>query len=242
VHQVRGADVPDTESQLSQADDEPNKPEVVGVLHFELSSLVLGPDYPATAISAEIGRVAIAAARVDQESALLLSGLHAGQRAAWDFEDLRRRGSAWLRDKSLDRVEELFEGELLENAHAVVLAAYFALDHRHVAMHSVWTLMGQDAVTPADDLVTALESSTPDAALAALVGRDIDSDGWRAVHPRTGGPGPAPVAELCGIRRELEQANNSLTELRFRLASALYAGRPCGARRVIDPTTGAPLT
>ena len=233
--------MPDAEFQLSQPDDEPNEAEVVGVLHVALSSLALGPDYPATTISAEIGRVAIAATRVDQESALLLSGLHAGEGAAWDFEDLRRRGSAWLRDKSLDRVEELFEGELLENARAVVLAAYTALDHRHVAMHSVWTLTGQDAVTPADDLVAAFESSNPDAALAALVGRDSDSEGWRAVHPRTGGPGPTSVAELRRIRRELEPANDSLTALRFRLASALYAGKPPGARRVVDPDTGAPL-
>jgi len=233
--------VPDVESQLNQPDDEPSKPEVVGVLRFELSGLALGPDYPATAISAEIGRVAIAAARVDQESALLLSGLHAGERAGWDFEDLRRRGSAWLRDKSLDRVDELFEGQLLEDAQAVVLAAYTALDHRHVAMHSVWTLTGGDAVTPADDLEAALESSDPDAALAALVGRDVDSEGWRTVHPRTGGPGPASVAELRRIRRELEHANDGLTELRFRLASALYAGKPLGARRVVDPDTGAPL-
>ena len=51
------------------------------MLHVEFSSLALGPYYPATTISAEIGRVAIAATRVDQESALLLSGLHAGERA-----------------------------------------------------------------------------------------------------------------------------------------------------------------
>ena len=43
--------MPDAESQLSQPDDEPKKAEVVGVLHFELSSLALGPDYPATTIS-----------------------------------------------------------------------------------------------------------------------------------------------------------------------------------------------
>ncbi len=108
-------------------------------------------------------------------------------------------------------------------------------------MHSVWTLTGGDAVTPADDLVAALESSDPDAALAALVGRDVDSEDWRTVHPRTGGPGPASVAELRRIRRELERANDGLTELRFHLASALYAGKPLGARRVVDPDTGAPL-
>ncbi len=61
------------------------------------------------------------------------------------------------------------------------------------------------------------------------------------MHPRTGGPGPASVAELRGIRRELEQANDGLTELRYRLASALYAGKPSGARRVVNPDDGAPL-
>ncbi len=167
-----------------------------------------------------------------------MSGLHAGDRAHWDFNDLRRRSSALLRDKSVDRVKELFEGQLLGHAHAVVQTAYAALDHTHVAMHSVWTLIGPDAITPAVEVIDALESSDPDAALAALVGCDVDSEGWSSVHPRTGGPGPASVAELRGIRRELEQAKESLTELRFRLASALYAGKPPGARQVVHPDTG----
>lgn len=58
--------MPDAESPLSKH-NAAVEPEVVGVLRFELSGLALGTDYPATAISAEIGRVAIAAARVDQE-------------------------------------------------------------------------------------------------------------------------------------------------------------------------------
>jgi len=232
--------VPEAESQLSER-DEALEPEVFGVLRFELSGLALGPDYPATAVSAEIGRVAIAAARVDQEYALLLSGLHAGDRDDWDFKDLRRRSSAWLRDKSLDRMKELFEGQLLDHADAVVKTAYAALDHRHVAMHSVWTLTGPDAIRPAVEVLSALESSDPDAALAALVRGDVDSEGWSSVHPRSGGPGPASVAELRGIRRELEEAKESLTDLRFRLASALYAGKPLGARQVVHPDTGARL-
>ncbi len=233
--------MPDAESSLGKR-DEAVEPEVVGVLRFELSGLALGTDYPATAISAEIGRVAIAAARVDQEYALLLCGLHAGDRAGWDFKDLRCRTSAWLRDKSAERVNELFERQLLEHARAVVQTAYAALDHRHVAMHSVWTLTGPDAITPAVEVISALESSDPDEALAALVGCDVDSEGWSSVHPRTGAPGPASVAELRSIRRELEQAKESLTELRFRLASALYAGKPSGARQVVHPDTGERLT
>jgi len=231
----------DDESHARQPDDDPREPEVVGVLHGALIDVALGPDYPPTTISAEIGRVAIAAARVDQEYALLLSGLHAGERAAWDFEELRGQSSAWLRNKSLNRVAELFEDPLLEQARGVVQGAYTALDHRHVAMHSVWTLTGPDALTPAAGLLGALESSEPDVALAALVGRDVDSEGWRTAHPRTGRPGPASVVELRDIRRELEHAMGRLTDLRFRLASALYVGKPPGARQVVDPDTGAPL-
>lgn len=235
--------IDDSDDVPAEADDEPAEPDIAGVLHFELSSAALGHDYPATAISAEIGRVAIAAARVDQEYALLLSALHAGRRADWDFEDLRRRRSAWLRETSLHRVRELFEEQLLEQAHDVVRAAYSALDQRHVAMHSVWTLTGPDAMTSVPDLVAALGSPDPDAALAALVGRDVDSDDWRAVQPRTGGPGPNSVVQLRSIRRELEHAQDSLFELRLRLASALYVGKPTGARRVVvDPDAGKPPT
>lgn len=118
-------------------------------------------------------------------------------------------------------MNELFEGQLLEHARAIVQTAYAALDHRHVVMHSVWTLTGPDAITPVDEVLSALESSDPDAALAALVSCDVDSAGWSIVHPRSGGPGPASVAEL-----------------RFRLASALYAGQPPGARQVVHPDTG----
>lgn len=102
-------------------------------------------------------------------------------------------------------------------------------------------MTGPDAITPAVEVLSAVESSDPDAALAALVRGDGDSEGWSSVHPRTGGPGPASVAELRGIRRELEEAKESLTELRFRLASALYAGKPLGARQVVHPDTGARL-
>jgi len=46
------------------------------------------------------------------------------------------------------------------------------------------------------------------------------------------------TASVCGIRRELEQAKECLTELRFRLASDVYAGKPPGSRQVVHPGTG----
>lgn len=218
------------------------QPEVEGVLRFDLSHVALGPDYPPTATSAEIGRVAIAAARVDQEYALLLQALHAGNRAEWDFEDLRKLSSGDLRTRSLRRVKEFFEGQVLRDACTVVQDAYTALERRHAVMHTVWTLTGPDAMTPVPDLVAALENSDPDAALSALTGRDVESEGWRAAHPRSTGLGPASLVELRGIRRELEVVQNRLEKLRFELASALYCGRPAGARRVLNPDNGQELT
>ncbi len=49
--------MPEAESQLSER-DEALEPEVVRVLRFELTELGLGPDYPATALSAPMFHVA----------------------------------------------------------------------------------------------------------------------------------------------------------------------------------------
>lgn len=68
--------------------------EVVGELQVTLSAVALGPDYPPTAISAEIGRVAVAAARVDQEYALLLHALHSGKRATGPSKTCRNTAAA----------------------------------------------------------------------------------------------------------------------------------------------------
>jgi hypothetical protein len=214
------------------------QPKVVGELRVVLSAVALGPDYPPTAISAEIGRVAIAAARVDQEYALLLHALHNGRRAEWKFEDLQKHSSSQLRRQALQRLNELFEGQLCTDARMAVEDAYQALHRRHAVMHTVWTLQGPDALTSVDDLVAALESTDPDTALSTLVGRDVDSDDWQTLHPRSSNAGPASVVELRAIRRTLEAAQKHLTDLRFRLASALYSGRPAGARRVLNPDTG----
>jgi hypothetical protein len=214
---------------------EDGQPDTVGVLHVSLSAVNLGPSYPLSAISAEIGRVAIAAARVDQGYALLLHALHAGQRAEWALEVLQKQASGELKRRSLGRMEELFEGPLLATARGIVEDAYAALERRHAVMHTVWSLDGPDAMTPVPALVAALESQDPDAALAELVGGDVDSPSWRTVHPKSGGPGPASVVELRDIRRALEIAQQSLESLRFTLASALYCGKPAGAKRVVNP-------
>ncbi len=120
---------------------------VVGELQVTLSAVALGPDYPPTAISAEIGRVAVAAARVDQEYALLLHALHSGKRADWALEGVQKHSSIELRRQVLQRLDELFEGQLVSDARIAVHYAYDALNRRHAVMHTVWTLEGPDAMT-----------------------------------------------------------------------------------------------
>lgn len=75
----------DQESAEAPASGADRRPKEFAVLRFKVNAVNLGPDYPPTAVSAEIGRVAIAAARVDQEYALLLHALHAARRADWNF-------------------------------------------------------------------------------------------------------------------------------------------------------------
>jgi hypothetical protein len=63
-HQPGGELVSHDESQRANLTPSQGVLRVLGELRLELSGPNLGPDYPATAISAEIGRVAIAAAQV----------------------------------------------------------------------------------------------------------------------------------------------------------------------------------
>ena len=218
--------------------DETPYPTTGTTFEVRLSHVALGPDYPPALVSAEIGRVAVAAARVDQELALLLQALHAGRRSDWKFDELRRKPSSRLKDLALQRVEEFFEGPMLKDSTASIEAAWSALDHRHVVMHTVWTLRGPDAMTPVAEVLAALEAPDPDAALAELKGRDVDSEDWETAHPRSGGPGLKSITELREVRKQLEQAQRWLEERRFTLASALYCGTPVGALRVLDLDSG----
>jgi hypothetical protein len=56
---------------------------------------------------------------------------------------------------------------------------------------------------------------------------------YTTLHPRGGGPGPQEIAELDQIRVDLEDSKNILEGLRFVLASALFAGSPAGAKKVL---------
>jgi hypothetical protein len=98
-------------------------------------------------------------------------------------------------------------------------------------MHSIWTPEDRETFLSAE----ALETVQSQEDLDKLIRERGAAAKWRAFSPRGDGPGPETVEELTTIRRELEDAQDWLMNLRFRLASALFAGKPAGARKVLNP-------
>lgn len=196
-------------------------------LRFALSSVVAGHAYPPAEISAEIGRVTIAATRVDRELALNLVAI----RHPAPFEELLRQNSSDLLKTARRCFEELFEGDLLESALQDLAAARTALDYRHSVAHTIWNLNG----APAAISVAELAEAESEEAMDRLLRRDVDSPAWETLHPKSRGAGPRSLEELRPIRVDLERAQEALQELRFKLASALFAGTPPGAKQLLEP-------
>lgn len=183
--------------------------------------------YPPADILAEIGRVAVAAARIDQELALVLLAIKIPEQ----FEALLKLNSTQLRKKLWQKSDEYFKDELLDHTHAVLELVRKRLDNRHLVMHSIWAPEDRQTFLSAETL-QSVESQDD---LDRIIQERGASAAWRTFSPRLEGPGPQTVNELRTVRWELEDARDWLTNLRFRLASALFAGKPPGARQVLNP-------
>jgi hypothetical protein len=196
-------------------------------VRFALSSIVAGHAYPPAEMSAEIGRITIAAARVDREMALNLVAIRHSAR----FEELLTWSSSDLYRAMKKRLEELFESNLLESALQDLDAARTALNYRNSVAHTIWSLRGAAAAISISDLAAAESEEAMD----QLLRRDVDSPAWETLHPKTHGAGPQSLKELRPIRADLERAQEGLQSLRFKLASALFSGMPPGAKQVLEP-------
>jgi hypothetical protein len=201
----------------------------LGSLHFQLSAVAAGHAYPPPEVSAEIGRIAIAATRVDRELALNLQAI----RHPDAFDVLLTWSTRRLIDALRSRLNDLFEGPLMEAALRTVEAAATALNERGRVMHSVWDLRGAAGMISVSDLAEARSEEAMD----RLLRRDVESPDWATHQPREQGPSAKSVHELEPIRARLETSQEGLQRLRFTLASALFAGKPAGARMLLDPRT-----
>jgi hypothetical protein len=183
--------------------------------------------YPASEVVAEIGRVAIAATLVDHELALVLDALKFPK----SYEELIRLPGRVLREKLEARIAEYFESEtqaLVDEIMSIVRASLMA---RNSVVHSIWRL---------EDKQRHVEVGTLDAVRSEVeLNQVIRERGaqmkWQTLDPKTSAAGPSTVEEISKVRIGLEQAEEWLTALRFRLPSALFVGKPAGARRVMDP-------
>jgi hypothetical protein len=192
---------------------------------FDLRTARLGDFYPSDEVLAEIGRVTIAAGRVDLQLALILVAI----KYAEPLDILLTWSSSRLHKQVRKELERLFEEDLLELAVAAVDAAAIQLDKRHVVVHSLWEANPRDTSFKVD----ILAGLTSQDELDALVRERGRGARYRTRHPRGGGSGPQEVAELAQIRTDLEASKYALDRLRFVLASALFAGSPSGARKVL---------
>jgi hypothetical protein len=199
---------------------------------FLMSHIVVGHAYPATDVCAEIGRVTVAAARVDQCFVRILVAVHHPEQV----EALLRWSSKRLVATLHTAIGELFVPPLSSNALAVVDSAYAALERRHAVAHTIWTLPGREAAISVDALSQAMTAEERD----VLMRRDVPSENWTTLHPKTQGPGPTLLEELEQVRVGLEDAALTLRNEAFTLASALFAGKPRGAKHVLNPATMKP--
>jgi hypothetical protein len=118
-----------------------------------------------------------------------------------------------------------FEGHLLDVALAAVDCAVERQEKRHGVLHNLWTPEPRDTSFEVS-ILTGLGSQ---AELNELVRERGKAAKYTTLHPRGGGPGPQVIAELDQIRADLEDSKNTLEQLRFVLASALFSGSPAGA-------------
>lgn len=178
--------------------------------------------YPPEDVLAELGRIGIAGARVEERFAFVLLALHHPA----PVEELLKLPGKRLCDELRKRIDELYSGELSQTARALVDQAQQHLWGRHAALHSVWRVARrQFGPYPAGSELATRMGSGP--------GVDPFQPELHAFHPRTGDPGPETVEELRAIRLDLEAATDTLEHLRVVLASALFAGTPPGARQVL---------
>jgi hypothetical protein len=197
---------------------------------FDLRQARLPDFYPADAVLAEMGRVAIAATRVDSQLALLLLAVKYPEPGNPPSLDVLRRWSTGRLAEQAQRVlKRRFEGNLLEAALAAVNCAAERQNKRHVVLHSLWTPEPPDTLFK----VGILEGLASQEELDKLVQARGRAAKYTTLHPRGGGPGAQEVAKLDQIRADLEDSKNTLEQLRFVLASALFSGSPKGAKEVL---------
>ena len=183
--------------------------------------------YPDGATLMEVGRVAVAAGRLD--AALGAVWWHI---APDQVEELRARTApasmvrAMIRDLAGDRLDEV---------HAVALRAFVeeveeAQRERNEVMHSRWLLRGPDSMRPVSEFLSLDEDDRLEY-LRQWEREPRSSDNWRLQRSRSMELSqPFEMEQLVRIERRLAMAETVAVQWHFRLASMRETGAPPGWR------------
>ena len=104
-------------------------------IDFDWRNARWAPLYPPIEIVAEIGRITVAAARVDRQLALVLLAIKYSD----NLDDLLKKNSSDLHKILKSKIAELFEGQLLAWATENLDLVRAHIEARHAIAHSIWT-------------------------------------------------------------------------------------------------------
>ena len=184
--------------------------------------------YPAPQVLQELGRVTIAGARLDLQTAFLLHHL---EPAAVGLEDVRAKPGSWLSSEARKRAERLLEGELLSAALEVLESADEARRLRNEAVHQEWVLRGADGMRSVSDLPAVASEDEMRTYVDEWEREAKPSPSWLRVPARSLALEEAQTLEqLVEVERRIGAALARVVELTFLIASARDAGSPPGYR------------
>ncbi|WP_405058610.1 hypothetical protein OG474_38600 [Kribbella sp. NBC_01505] len=181
--------------------------------------------YPDEQILMEVGRIAVAAGRLDADL-----GMRWWQLARDDVDQLKARkaSAGQVREKikefAANRLETAYRNEVV--AFAGVVEAI--QKDRNAVMHSQWLLRDSDAMRPADEFL-ALSEEQRRAYIEQWEREARAFDGWRRQANDSLELGePYLLEELVAIERRLADASHVAQRWNFQIASMRVSGHPSG--------------
>jgi len=152
---------------------------------FDLREARLPDFYPADDVLVEIGRVAIAATRVDNQLALVLYAVkYPEPENPESLERLRTWSTGRLAQQARTALKCRFEGDLLDTALSAVDCAAERQEKRHACLHSLWMPEPRDTSFKVG-ILAGLESQDE---LDDLVRERGRSAKYTTLHPRSAVP------------------------------------------------------
>jgi hypothetical protein len=183
--------------------------------------------YPGAKVLEEIGRIAIAASRLDAAMGRLWAHL---DRSLNESDCQRKPASAQVKGVRIAAEAQLL-GNLKREVLDAVDAARTVSERRNALMHQEWLIRGNHVMRPVSELASVpaeiLEDYFEDWAREAR-----DADRWQVADGRSQAIETAQtLAELTAIEKDLRGAADRVTGLTFVVASSRETGSPPGYGR-----------